>query len=280
MIYRTDHGPEAALYPVDATAFSRPEWTFRVSSTQQLPNQEPGDVVTVEGPLQSGARPAIVAGDTEIVPARGLQANALQGARIFAERGDVIAHPHAIDWDASWRHVASPSTSPLQQWESRMRKALWTAVLVWTVLVCWVAFAVWQAVNGEHVRGPGLVTGVSLAAATASGTYAYRARRALRRARRAADGPARRMSMRVWWAAGGPEGPMAMAALFPPDADATTPAVSDVPLVNVPPRLQTAGLVDVEVRGDPHGAPVIVHGDDELWPAQLSLERTAQSKDA
>lgn len=80
------------------------------------------------------------------------------------------------------------------------------------------------------------------------------------------------MTMRIWWAAGGPEGPMAMAALFPIDADGATPAVSHVPLVNVPAGLATAGRVAVEVRGDPREAPVILYGDDELWPAHMTVQ--------
>lgn len=278
VIYRTDNGPEAALYPLDANAFSRPEWVFPLSSEQPLPDQEPGSVVTVEGELKSGAVPTVMAGDIEIVPARGLQNSSLNGDRIFAERGEVIAHPQAIGWDTSWRHVASPSSSSLRQWESRMRKAFWGAVFAWALVLCWVAFAAWRAVNGESTRGPGIVTALSVSAATVSGVYAVRARRTVRRARRLADAPTQPMTMRVWWAAGGPEGPMAMAALFPPDADDSAPAVSHVPLVDAPPRLVTPDRVPVDVRGDPTDAPVIVHDGDELWPAHSTLKGQASPK--
>ena len=44
-------------------------------------------------------------------------------------------------------------------------------------------------------------------------------RERLRRARRLVDRPLQPMTMRIWWAAGGPGGPMAMASLFPPDAE-------------------------------------------------------------
>lgn len=78
------------------------------------------------------------------------------------------------------------------------------------------------------------------------------------------------MKMYVWWAAGGPEGPMAMAALFPRDAAPDAEATAQVPVVNVPPRLVTEDLVDVEVFGDPSDAPVSKFGDTHLWPAQAS----------
>lgn len=272
VIYRTDGGPEAALYPLDANAFSHPEWVFPVRPEQPLPEDQPGSPVTINGSLEAGALPTILAGDVEIVPARGLSRHALDGDRIFAERGEVIAHPHAVGWKPSWRHVQSPSTTGLQQWESRMRTAFWGAAIAGAMVLGWLPFAVWRAFNGDAVRGPGIVTALSLGAVVASGTYAYRARRAMRRARSLADRPSHPMRMRIWWAAGGPEGPMAMAALFAPDADETAPAVSHVPLVNVPTGLTTADLVDVEVRGDPAEAPVILHGKEELWPAQFSYE--------
>ena len=275
VIYRTDDGPEAALYPLEANAFSPPDWVFPLSAHQPLPEEEPGSIVTISGPVRAGAVPTIHAGDVEIVPARGLSRYAMHGDRIFAEKGDVIAHPHAIGWETSWRHVASPSTSPLQQWESRMRTMFWAAVLSLALLVGWIGFAVWRAINGDSVRGPGIYTSLTFGGVIASGVYAYRARRAIRRARRLVDRQPHPMTMQIWWAAGGPGGPMAMAALFPPDADATTPPVSHVPVVNVPVGLRTSEPVAVEVRGDPDDAPVIVYGDEELWPANQPYEVNA-----
>jgi hypothetical protein len=58
-------------------------------------------------------------------------------------------------------------------------------------------------------------------------------------------------------------------------ADTTVTPTSHVPLVDAPPRLATAGLVDVEVRGEPDEAPIILHDDDELRPAQMSYEPRA-----
>lgn len=270
VLYRTEHGTEAALYPVDATAFSRPEWVFSLEPGQPLPNQQPGDVVAVEGPLAPGAQPRVRAADTEITVAGGLRRHAFHGDRIFAERGDVVAHPQAIGWDTSWRHVVSPSRSSLSEWQHKVRKALAGAALTWLLLFAYLAFAAWRLSNGDRVRplGPAGVFGAGVA--IASGAYALRARRALRGARRLLHRGSRPMKMRLWWAAGGAEGPMAMAALFPPDAHQDTSAVAHVPVVNVPPRLVTEHLVDVAVFGDPDDTPVIQLGETYLWPAQAS----------
>ncbi len=112
VLYQSGDGAEGSLFPLDAGAFTPPVFTFRLPRDQELPRLAPGEVVRLDRNRSDGSA-TVHAGNVEIPIAKPLKQGAGRGrGRIFAERGSVLAHPAAIGWDTSWRHVLALPPPP------------------------------------------------------------------------------------------------------------------------------------------------------------------------
>lgn len=213
-----------------------------------------------------GQATLIRAGDVTIRPARPLKRAGRTGARIFAERGSVLAHPDAIGWDTSWRHVSNTSTSTVAEWERRLHRNVREGWLATGTLIVFAVLIVVMLVSGHGYNVPVyLFGGGSMVATLRAWRRARGSQRALEAARQTVGRPSRAMRMSLKWTAGRGQGPTAVAVLYPPRG--TMAPVAEVPLVNVPVGFSPPTHLPVEVRGDPTDAPVIMAGDVELWPA-------------
>jgi hypothetical protein len=255
----------ASLYPLHAGAYSEPLFTFELRPDQELPRMEPGGEVEVRGRLEKGSCPIVVAAGVEIVPAHGLVRGAgVQGSRLFAERGDVLAHPEVVGWQPGWRYVRSVSLESVEQWERLVRRDLCggRVALVFAI----AAFA--GSVAGAYTAGPLCLAG--LAPTLALYRLARRSHRALNEARDAIGREPAPMRMRLVWTVGHGQGPMANVILYAAeDLDGRDP-VAYVAVVNVPTVIHSDSIQPCNVLGDPHRAPVIKVGDATLWPVELA----------
>ncbi len=269
VIYSLAGRPTGSLYPVDATPYSTPLFSFTMATDQPLPRQAPGGIVSVEGPLERGARPLIRAGDVEIRPLRGLvPAAGGDGMRIFGERGNVIGHPAVVGWEPGWRYARSVSFDDVAHWEQRLRRNTrdgWVLVASDLVIVVLLLISVFH--------GSGIVIPIAVGAGgSAAGTVhlwrrAHAARIALEQAREVSDQPGRPMTMSLTWVAGHGDGPVAIANLFAPGEAEEGESPVSVPVVNVTADLVHADRIPVEVRGDLATRAVsITCGDHVLWP--------------
>jgi len=272
VLYQDGDGAEGSLFPVDAGAFTPPVFTFRLPRDQELPRLAPGEVVRLDRDPSDGSTATVHAGNVVIRLAKPLKRRAGGSrGRIFAERGTVLAHPAAIGWDTSWRHVASASTSTVAEWERKLRRDVRAGWLTTTMLVAFVALIVVPVVLGGdaavfpffYVGGGG-----SVVATLRAWRRARVSQRALEAAREAVSRPSEPMRMTLKWTAGRGPGPSAVATLYPPTGNLVP--VGEVRVMNVPAGFSPAGEVPVQVLGDPADAPVIRTGDVELWPAARS----------
>lgn len=267
-------GVGAFLYAADATQFSGPIASFAVDPLQPLPRTAPGSVVSVDGPITQWSRSVVVAADdTEVIPASGYRVfGDGKTSPMLVERGDVVAHPAAVNWEASWRYPLG-SRRHREQYGSDVRRHLAFAHLglVWFVVVMSLALV---ALGGSIVAGDGdrayPVFRFALATVLGSlgliGTYRYLVPRGrgLRAPRRRSTVSTTRASMHFRWCAGYGEGPIAVATIS--DVDGEPPGTYEV--IGVPDRFDPVEDIQVVVeRAEGRELPIsITAGEMSLTP--------------
>lgn len=261
------NGPEvtASVYPLSATAYSKPLGTMRLSPWQELPVMEPGAVVHAAENFAS-----LSFGGTTFKPVGAVLVEwpGLEG-RIFAERGNVIVNPDTPGWKSTWKSVRNESTQSVERFRRQARRDVWAMVVALVLVGLLVALMVWSLVRGTYGFGYYAAgTGGATGGAVRLGRRARRSLKALNSAGTARSAPARPFKMTLGWAVGHGHGPLAVASLWSEEEDRKR--VRHVPVVALPTGALPTEPVDVLVRGSlsPGGGGTIEWGDQVLWPAE------------
>lgn len=255
----------ASVYPLQATAYSKPLATMALSPWQELPVMEPGAVVQATKDFAT-----VSFGDVVFVPTGSVLVEwpGVEG-RIFAERGSVIVNPLTPGWESTWRSVGSESTQSVEHFRRQARRDVWGMVASLACALILIAVMIWGYSGGSNFIGyTGGGAGGSMASAIGLGRRARRSLKALDAARESSSLPARPFKMSIGWTVGHGHGPLAVASLWSDDEGQTR--VRRVPVVGLPHGPLPKEPVEVLVRGSvtSGGVGTIEWGDHVLWPAE------------
>jgi hypothetical protein len=217
-------GPFGELYPIDANPYDHPVWAFHVDHEQEIPRVNAGAPVTVDDIARG--KDTTVNAQGAIVQARRLT-QPVTLSSIFAERGNVLVHPAMHHFVDAWEYVPSPS------------------------------FATVDPGNPERIER---TLGPIVNASPIRAKFGHRARERAADARHDDSVP---MTMRLAWTVGNGSGPLAVARLWPVDAEYP---ITIVPVVNVLRGFDPIDPLPVRVWAHDPRAPFIGAGEAELWP--------------
>jgi hypothetical protein len=269
VFFDSGFGPHAAVYPIDANAFTNPDLVFPIDAFQELPLVRAGAAANIDSLHVVRAAGVVVKPSGHV-----LQEIPGGGSRLFAERGDVLVSPTVGGWSDTWQERRPDSALPAEEHARRGRRrvmAFWAWIAYFVLLVIGL-IALWVTTGRAPVIYATSWIGVGFAVRAAANRrrHALVAKRSAQEVRARPAGPIEQFPVRLWWAAGFGDGPVAVLEI-----ERQAGSGLSIPVTGVPQGFSLAPGAVAMVQGpvdDGQAYSVTVQGE-QFWPIAPAFAR-------